>query len=89
MDPWLLAFAGAALLLLLALKLRGPRNRTDLRRPPRRKRRRITADEAWRVRKLVARGDESGALRLIREAGYEEAGARRLVALVARLDSKE
>jgi hypothetical protein len=86
-GPWLIAFTGAALLLLLALKLRGPRNRTDLRRPPKRKRRRITADEAWRVRKLVARGDEGGALRLIREAGYDEGRARKLVALVARLET--
>lgn len=88
MDPWLLAPAtGAALLLLLALKLRGPGGGRDLTGPPKRRRRRITAEEAWRVRKLVARGDESEALRLIRAAGYGEAGARRLVALVARLET--
>ena len=87
MDPWLPALAGAALLLLLALKLRGPRNRTDLRGPPGRKRRRITSDDAERMRSLVARGDDKEALRLIRKAGYDEAEGRQLIALVARLET--
>ncbi len=87
MDPWLLALAGAALLLALALKLRGPRNRTDLRGLPKKRRRRITADEARRLGKLAARGDEREALRLIRSAGYDEAEARKLVALAVKLET--
>ena len=86
-GTWLLAAAGAALLLLLALRLRGPRNRTDLRGPPRRRRKRITAAEARRLGALVARADEREALRLIRRAGYDEAEAARLVRLIARLES--
>ena len=87
MDPWLPALAGAALLLLLALRLRGPRNRTDLRAPPRARKKRITPDEARRLGALVARGDEGEALRLIRRAGYDEAEARKLAALAARLQA--
>ncbi|MET1112820.1 MAG: hypothetical protein ABWX67_14975 [Allosphingosinicella sp.] len=87
MDPWLLALAGAVLVLLLALRLRGPRNRTDLRAPPRRRPRRIPDAEVKRLGALVARGDEDEALRAIRRAGYDEAEARRLVRLIARLES--
>lgn len=87
MDPWLLAAAGAALLLLLALRLRGPRNRTDLTGPPRRRRKRITAAEAKRLGALVARADEAEARRLIRKAGFDEAEAARLVRLAARLEA--
>jgi len=86
MDPWLLALAAVpALLLLLALRLRGPRNRTDLRASPKRRRKRITAAEVERLGALVARADESEALRLIRKAGYDEAEAGKLVRLIARL----
>lgn len=87
MDAWLVALAGAILLLTLALKLRGPRNRTDLRAPPRRKPRRISVAEVKRLGALVADADEEGALRAIRRAGYDEAEARKLVRLIARLES--
>jgi hypothetical protein len=87
MNPWLLAFAGAALLVLLALKLRGPRNRADLRAPPRRRKRRFTADEMKRLGALVARTDGGEALRLIRKAGYDDVEAGRLVRLIARLEA--
>jgi hypothetical protein len=88
MDLWLVALAIlVALFLLLALKLRGPRNRTDLSRPPRPKRPRFTKDDVRRLGALLARGDESGVLRLIRQAGYDEAEARKLVDLAARLEA--
>jgi hypothetical protein len=87
MDPLLLALTCAVLLVLLALKLRGPSRGGDLVGPPGRKRRRIAADEVRQLRRLVARGDESEALRLIRGAGYDEAEARKLVALAARLEA--
>ncbi|HET9638687.1 MAG TPA: hypothetical protein VFP12_05735 [Allosphingosinicella sp.] len=85
MDPWLLAPAGAVLLLVLALKLRGPGGSRDLTGPPKR-RRRITAAEARRLAELVGRGEAGEAQRLIRQAGVDEAEAERLVALVARLE---
>jgi hypothetical protein len=86
MDPWLLAPAGAALLLLLlALKLRGPRNRTDLTGPPKRRGRAFTAAEAERIGELVAGGERAEALRLIRAAGHEESEALKLVELIERL----
>lgn len=87
MDPWFPALVGAALLGLLALRLRGPRNRTDLMRAPKRKPRRITAAEAKRMGALVRRADEGEALRLIRRAGYDEAEAGKLVRLIARLEA--
>ena len=87
MDPWLPALAAAVLLLLLALRLRGPRNRTDLRAPPKPRKKRITPDEARRIGALLARGDEAEALRLIRRAGHDEAEARKLAALAARLEA--
>lgn len=87
MDPWLLACVGAALLGLLGLKLRGPRHRADLMRPPRRKPRRIMVAEAKRLGYLVRNADESEALRLIRRAGYDEAEAGKLVRLIARLEA--
>lgn len=83
MDPWLFALAGAALLLLLALKLRGPGAGRDLTGPPRA--RPFTPDEADRIGELVARGEEAGALRLMRTAGHDEAGARRVIDTIARL----
>jgi hypothetical protein len=86
MDYWPIA-AVAALLLLLALKLRGPGGGRDLTGPPKRRRRRLTAEETARLRRLVAAGDEAGALRLIREVGHDEAQAARLLALAARLDA--
>ena len=83
MSPWLFALAGAALLLLLALKLRGPRAGRDLPGPPRPKP--FTRAEAERIGGLVARGEEAEALRLMRAAGHDEAGARKVIDLIARL----
>jgi hypothetical protein len=87
MEYWPIAVAAAALLLVLALKLRGPRGGRDLTGPPKRRRRRISADALARLRRLVAAGDEAGALRLIREAGHDEAEAARLLALAIRLEA--
>lgn len=77
--------AAAVLLLLLALKLRGPRVGRDLTGPPRPKPRRMGAFEARRLADLVDRGESGEALRLIREAGYDDAAARKLVRLIERL----
>jgi hypothetical protein len=87
MDPRLYAVAGAVVLLWLALRLRGPRNRTDLRRPPKPRKKRFGPDEVGRLGALLARGDEYEALRLIRRAGYDEAEARKLLALAVRLEA--
>lgn len=85
MDPWLLAPAGAVLLLVLALKLRGPGGGRDLTGPPRRKPRHLSHEELDRLTALVGRGEEEEALRQLRGAGYDEAGAGRLVRLMVRL----
>lgn len=85
MDPWLLAAAAAALILILGLKLRGPRRGRDLMGPPKRRGRAFSAAEAERIGELVARGERAEALSAIRAAGHEEAEALKLVALVERL----
>ena len=88
MDLRLLALAaGTALLGMLVLKLRGHRGGPNLMAPPGRKTRRITSAEVRRLGGLVKRADESEALRLIGRAGYDEAEARKLLALVARLEA--
>jgi hypothetical protein len=74
--------AAAVLLLILALKLRGP---SDLTGPPKRKRRRFSAAEAGALAELVERGEAEEAVRRIRAAGHDEATARRLVGLIERL----
>lgn len=89
MEPWLLVAAGAALLLLLALRLRGPRGGGDLTGPPKRRGRTFSAAEAGRIGDLVARGEREQALRLIRDAGHDEETARRLIGLVERLAPEE
>ena len=81
-----LLLAATALLLLLGLKLRGPRGRPDLTGPPKRRRKRLSPGDAGRLRALVARGRDDEALRLIRELGYDEADARKLVGFIARLE---
>lgn len=85
MTPWLFASAGAVLLLLLALKLRGPSGGRDLTGPPKRRGRAFTPDEAGRIAELVAGGERDEALRLVRAAGHEEPEAVKLVAMVERL----
>src|SRR5688572_18622650 len=39
-----------------------------------------------RLIELVSAGDEEGALRMIREAGYDEAEARKVLALVVKVE---
>lgn len=85
----LLIGGAAALLLLLGLKLRGPRGRPDLTGPPKRGRKRLSPGDARRLRTLVAQGREDEALRMIRALGYDEADARKLVRFVARLTETE
>ncbi|HEX8625829.1 MAG TPA: hypothetical protein VF782_12255 [Allosphingosinicella sp.] len=85
MDPWLLAPAGAALLILaLALKLRGG-GRGHLLGPPRPKPRHLPHAELDRLTELVGRGGEEEVLRHLKAAGYGGRRASRLVRLMARL----
>ena len=86
--PVLPAVAGAVLLLLLvlALKLRGSRGADDLMKPPKRRRKRIWPGDASRLIELVSAGDEEAALRMIREAGYDEAEARKLLAVAVKVE---
>ena len=84
---WPAAAAVAVLLLgVLLLKLRGSGGRDDLIDPRKRRRKRISPGEAGRLLELVEAGDEEGALRRIREHGYDEAGARKILAMVARFE---
>ena len=86
--PVLPAVAAVVLLLLvvLAFRLRGPRGRDDLMGPRKRRPKRISPGDAGRLLELVEAGDEEGALRMIREHGYDEAGARKILAMVARFE---
>ena len=86
--PFLPVAAAAIVLLIvvLAVKLRGGRDGGDLTGPPKRRRKRILPGEASRLIELVAAGDEAGALRMIREAGYDEAEARKVLALVVKVE---
>jgi hypothetical protein len=85
MPPYLLLPAVlAVLLLLLALKLRGPGGGRDLLRPPRPEP--FTETEAVRLTELIVRGEEAEALRLMRRAGHDEASARKLIGLVTRIN---
>ena len=79
---------GAVLLLLvvLALKLRGSDGRDDLMGPRKRRRKHISPGEAGKLLELVEAGDEEGALRMIREHGYDEAEARKILALAAKVE---
>ena len=74
------------LLLALVLKLRGSRRGDDLMGPRKRRRKRISLGDASRLIELVSAGDEEAALRMIREAGYEEAEARKVLALVVKVE---
>ena len=80
------AVAVVLLLLVLVLKLRGSGGRGDLLGPPKSRRKRISPGEASRLIELVSAGDEAGALRMIREAGYDEAEARKVLALVVKVE---
>jgi hypothetical protein len=87
--PVLPVVAGAMLQLLvvLALKLRGSRGRDDVMGPPKRRKKRISPGVAGRLIELVSAGDEGGALRMFRAAGYEEAEARQVLALVVKVEN--
>ena len=74
------------LLVVLALKLRGGGGRDDLMGPGKRRPKRISPRDAGRLLELVEAGDEAGALRMIREKGYDEAGARKILAMVERFE---
>ena len=86
--PILPVVAGVVLLLLvvLALKLRGPRGGDDLMGPRKRRKKRITVGDSSRLIELISAGDEEGALRMFREAGYDEAEARKVLALVVKFE---
>ena len=85
MSPYLLLAVLAALILLLALKLRGPSGGRDLTGPPKRRPRAFSPAEAERIGELVMRGEKDEALRLMRAAGHDEAGALKLIGLIERL----
>lgn len=80
----LLAAAGAAVLILLVLKFRGRRPR-DLLGPPRRKPRHLPGEELERLTALVGRGEEAEVMRQLKNAGYSDKQAKRLLWLMARL----
>jgi hypothetical protein len=86
--PVLPAAIGVLLLLLvvLGLKLRGSRGRGDLVAPPKHHRKLISPGDATKLMEMVSAGDEEGALRMIREAGYEEAEARKVLGLVVKVE---
>jgi hypothetical protein len=86
--PVLPIVAGAVLLLLLvlALKLRKSRSGDDLIGPPKRGRKWVSPSTATRLIELVSVGDEETALKMIREAGYDEAEARKVLALVVKTE---
>jgi hypothetical protein len=86
--PFWPAVAGAVVLLLLVLvlKLRGSGGRGDLMGPGKRRRKHISPGTAGRLIELVSAGDEEGALRMIREHGYEEADARKVLAMAVKLE---
>jgi len=78
----ILAAAAAVLLFLLVVKLRGG-GRRDLLGPPGPKV--FDPSEAARIGELMARGERDEAIRLIRQAGHDEAAALRLIGLIERL----
>lgn len=80
----LLAAAAALGLVLLALRLRGG-GHGDLTGPPGSKPKHLSHDELDRLTALVGRGGEAEALRQLTNAGYSDAGARRLVRLMAKV----
>jgi hypothetical protein len=80
--------AAVSFILLLALKLRGPRDARNLMAPPKPKRKRLTPDDASKLQALVGEGREDEALRLIKSLGYEEAAARKLIAFITRLTAR-
>jgi|GEM_PF-5582517 len=80
------AAVAALLLVVLVLKLRGSGGRDDLLDPRKRRGKRISPAEAGRLLEMVEAGDEEGALRRIRELGYDEAGARKILALVVKFE---
>ena len=87
LQPWIVAAGLALILAVLALKLRGPRDRGDLTGPHKPKPRLLSREEMNRLTDLVRRGEEEEALRQLQSAGYDETASRRLVALTAKLVS--
>jgi hypothetical protein len=85
LDPWLVAAGATLILAVLALKLRGPLGRTDLTGPRKPNPMRLSRDELDRLTALVGGGGEEEALRQLKDAGYEEPAARRLIWLMAKI----
>jgi hypothetical protein len=83
---WVVGGAVFLLLVVLALKLRGSGGRDDLMGPGKRRRKHISPAKAGRLLELVEAGDEEGALRIIREHGYDEAEARKVLAMVEKFE---
>jgi hypothetical protein len=89
-SPALTAAAAAlVLLLLLGLRLRGPRGGPDLTGPPKRRRKRLTVRDSRRITTLVAGGKGGEAMRFIREAGYDDSDAARMVAFIETMERLE
>ncbi|MFL6844512.1 MAG: hypothetical protein ACJ8ER_06490 [Allosphingosinicella sp.] len=82
----LLAAAAAALLLALGLKLRGPRGGADLTGPSKRRRKRLTVRDARKITALVSEGKGGEARRFIREAGYDDSDAGKMVAFIETME---
>lgn len=80
----LLSAAGAAALLVLALRLRGPR-RGDPTAPPKPKPRHLPHEELDELTALVGRGGEEEARRRLKSAGYSDAQVRRLIWLMTKV----
>ena len=76
----LLLSAGLAgmVLILLARRLRGAGNRSDLTAPRKPKPRRLSRQEVDELTALIGGGQEEAVLRKLRAAGYDEAGSKRL-----------
>ena len=81
-----IAAAAALLLLVFVLGMKRRRSRDALMGPGKRERKRIGIGDSSRLIELISAGDEEGALRLFREAGYDEAEAHKLLAVAVKVE---